>query len=235
MCLLPWLAVACIRPNETNGQAASPEGGNAAADEQVMQPGGPKIAPPPSTIGDSKLFPRVFSGSGTTNIFEAWTMKFTLTYDQPFVPVTNDQVPWVNPESYNENNGLFVTYIGKDRKLSLNEPYIQVQYVSRKLQGYSSLDSVFFSLDRFFLYDPGSKVLADRREMLTQSGLVAHIKAYQTPTYQNRTGKFVALAYVPYDKDYYVAFALTTTDQGDFAQYLPGFEKLLASFAFYGG
>ena len=59
-------------------------------------------------MGDSTSFPFVYTGEGRSNLFEAYTMRFRLEYESPMVPLTNDQIPWINEENYTPLNGVFV-------------------------------------------------------------------------------------------------------------------------------
>ena len=71
-------------------------------------------------LGDAGMFPFVYQGEGKSNWFEAYTMRFSLEYEDPLVPMTNAEIPWINPEQYNENNGVFLTYVRNGRPISLS-------------------------------------------------------------------------------------------------------------------
>ena len=113
-------------------------------------------------FGDSTMFPYVYAGEGYSNLFEAYTMKFKLGYEPPLIPMTNINVPWVDPEAYSEQNGLFITYVENGRELSLYNPYIQAQYISKKLPYCSTVDSVYYWLDSNFLAGRGGKVTKEK-------------------------------------------------------------------------
>ncbi|MEM7656765.1 MAG: hypothetical protein AAF399_11595, partial [Bacteroidota bacterium] len=49
-------------------------------------------------LGDAGMFPFVYQGEGKSNWFEAYTMRFSLAYEDPLVPMTNAEIPWINPE-----------------------------------------------------------------------------------------------------------------------------------------
>lgn len=180
--------------------------------------------------GDSSLFPFVYQGPGRSLIFDAYTLRFALTHPSDLVPLLNNQVPWVNPERYNENNGLFATYVRNGRELRMENPYIQVQYINRSLPYCSTLDSIYLWLDQNFLANPEAQVLRDNQEIPINLGGKALTKEYKTANPAARVVKYLAYAYIPYDETYFVGLALTTTDQSDFENTRKPFYQLVESF-----
>ncbi|GAB4406918.1 MAG: hypothetical protein OHK0039_09010 [Bacteroidia bacterium] len=182
-------------------------------------------------IGDSALFPYVYQASGPTHIFSAYSMRFALTYDEPLSPRLNNQIPWVNPENYNPNNGFFINYVRNGRELRLEHPYIQVQYLSKRLPSVSSIDSVYIWLDGVFLANPEAEQLRARFEVPTHSGSpVAQCKEYKSANPAARQTKYLAYAYIDYNDEYLIGMALTTTNPEDFSQNKPLFYDLVRSF-----
>jgi hypothetical protein len=182
-----------------------------------------------SRIGDSARFPYVYQLGGRSNWFEAYSMRFRLTYEYPLAPRTNDQVPWVNPENYNENNGMFITYLSEGRQPSLMEPYVQVQYLNRKLPACSVIDSVYWWLDQQLLARPGASAPDPLFQLNTAAGDPAKCKTYQTPSGPDQM-KHIAYAYIAYDEQYLIGMALTTMNRYDFEQFKPAFYSLVQSF-----
>ncbi len=187
-------------------------------------------------LGDSTSFPYVYQGEGRSLIFQAYEMSFALTHQPALAPMMNQLVQWVKPEANNINNGIFITYVRNGRQLSLDQPYIQLQYINKSLPLCSTLDSVFYWMDTTFLANDNAKVLEKRRPIETASGLVAWEKSYMTgtnPQFPNSRSKWVSNAYIDYDENYLVAFGLSTMDQSDYELTKPLFEELIESLQFY--
>lgn len=182
-------------------------------------------------MGDSTMFPFVYQGEGTSNIFEAYTMKFRLSYEQPLIPMINSAVPWVKPDAFNEQNGLFITYIRNGRELSLSNPYIQVQYIHRDQKNCGTADSVYMWLGDLFVTNYGGQVIKDKYSVQTVAQKPALCMEFQTPDTERLKGKHMAYAYIEYDKDYLIGLALTTTEKTDFDINLPLFYSLVESFS----
>ena len=180
-------------------------------------------------MGDSTLFPYVYQGPGKSNIFEAYSMRFSLRYEEPLQPLLNTQVGWVDPSLFNENNGLFITYIREGREVSLNNPYIQVQYLNKQLPYVSTIDSIYLWLDGVNLQASDAVDLGGNITLPTASGKNAQLKDYFTGTIQNRTPKYLAYAYIDYNEEYILGLALTTTIKSDYDLTKPAFHKLVKS------
>ncbi|MEZ4777512.1 MAG: hypothetical protein R3D00_30325 [Bacteroidia bacterium] len=183
-------------------------------------------------LGDSTMFPFVYQGEGRSNIFEAYTMRFQLTYEVPLLPMINSMVPWVNPETFSEENGLFITYIRNGREVSLSNPYIQVQYISKHMPNCSSVDSVYIWLNNLFLKEYKGAVIRQKHTVETLSRLPAVCEEFRTPDTERIKGKYMAYAYIDYDKDYLIGLALTTTEKNDFEINLPLFYNIVKSFSY---
>lgn len=183
-------------------------------------------------LGDSTMFPYVYQGEGRSNIFEAYTMRFQLSYEEPLLPMINSMVPWVNPETFTEENGLFITYIRNGREISLSNPYIQVQYISKHMPNCSSVDSVYIWLNNLFLKEYKGTVVRQKHTIETLSRLSAMCEEFRTPDTERVKGKYMAYAYIDYDKDYLVGLALTTTEKSDFEINLPLFYNIVKSFSY---
>ncbi len=228
---LALFSVACIRPQATTGQDQPTGTGTGDQADPVDRP----TQAPPSKIGETNEFPHVFQGAGRSIIYEAWTMRFTLEHEEPLIPVTNGQIPWVDPTGYDENIGNYITYVLNGRQISLNSPYIQVQYFNKALPDCGTVDSVFAKWDGYFLAIPGSKLADTPGTLTTKSRLIAHTKSYQLPDFQDKSGKFIRYAFIDFDKDYIIGFAFTSLDESDFRQFSPYFNRLVQSFSLYGG
>lgn len=186
-------------------------------------------------IGDSTMFPYVYQGEGRDLIYQAYTLSFTLSTPSAMAAMMNDRVAWVKPEANNESNGIFATYIRNGREISLDNPYIQVQYINKTLPYCSTLDSTFLWLDNTFLRNPSAEILQKRTAIETSSGLPAFYKVYTTGQNANpaiRT-KWIANAYIDANDEYMVAFGLTTMDKGDFEITKPLFDALVKSYREY--
>jgi hypothetical protein len=227
--------VAC--KTSSNEQAAP---ANTASDLPTIQNSGdidPETARRVSEgrMGDSTMFPFVYQGQGRSNWFEAFHMRFQLAYDQQLFPMTNDVTPWLKAEVYSEQTGVFVTYVLNGRgSLSLMNPYMQVQYISRLLPYCSTVDSLFIWQDDLNVTRKGGSVLSETFTRPTESGKEAVFREYSIPyrDVEKVSGKFVSLAYVPYDEDYFIGFAFTCMEEMDFAANKQLFYKLVESFQF---
>lgn len=180
-------------------------------------------------------FPYVYQGAGRSNILEAYAMRFVLCYDELLQPLTNDQVNWIKPDQYSEQNGNFITYIRKGRNVSLGSPYISVQYIAKSLPGCSTIDSMFIFWDNYYLKpgNPNNKVTMEVQPVRTLSGRVAQCKEYQTqPNNLKVVPKRIAYAYIDYGPDYFIGLALTTSAPNDWDLNRPLFYKLVRSFSF---
>ncbi|MCB0836692.1 MAG: hypothetical protein KDE26_15510 [Bacteroidetes bacterium] len=181
----------------------------------------------------TELFPVVYTGENYSNLFEAYTMKFKLTYEPPLLPMTNPNVPWVNPEAFDENNGSFITYIRNGRELSLSNPYIQVQYINKALECCTTTDLMYQSLDNILVGQKEGKITKEKFPLQTAAGLTAICQEYRTPDLDTGerkiAGKYMAYGYVEYDQDYIIGFALTTTTKADYDANLPMFYSIVQS------
>lgn len=190
---------------------------------QSVEPGG--------LLGDSTMFPFVYQGEGKSVIFEAYTMRFQLTHQDPLVPMVNINVPWIDPSAFNENNGLFINYVQNGKKLSLENPYIQVQYINKNLKSCGTVDSVYMWLDEVLINKQGGEVLRPMHSVSTPSRKDALVKEYQTPNMEQRKGKYLAYAYIDYNDEYIIGFGLTTLAKSDYEITQPLFYELVKSFS----
>ena len=184
-------------------------------------------------IGSQGSFPYVYQGMGRSNLFEAYTMRFQLCYDPLLVPMTNEQIPWINPDVYNENNGTFITYVRQGRDISISSPHVMVQYINKTLPYCGSPDSIYQWLDQQFLEDNESKVLVEEK-VATALGKPALVREYYVGTLGGkRSERYIAYAYVDYNKDYIIGFAFTASISTDFPIGRPLFYKLVRSLNYY--
>lgn len=184
-------------------------------------------------MGDSSLFPFVYQGPGKSNIFQAYSMRFSLSYEEPLIPLLHNQVGWVDPTKFNENNGLFITYARNGREVSLANPYIQVQYINKSLNGASTVDSIYIWLDGIHLRAEDARQMGETFSLPTASGKVAVVKDYFTGSFQGRDPKYLAYAYIDYDDDYILGMALTTSIESDYSLTKASFHKLVKSMAIH--
>lgn len=184
-------------------------------------------------LGDSTMFPYVYQGPETSHIFEAYSMRFSLTYADPLVPMLNSQVKWIDQEKFTDGNGVFMTYVRNGREVSLQNPYIQVQYISKALPGASTIDSVYIWLDGLHLKGEGARQMGSTFDLTTASGKSAHVKDYFTGTTQGRDPKYLSYAYIDFDDSYILGMALTTMLESDYEVTKPAFHKLVKTFSIH--
>lgn len=182
-------------------------------------------------LGNPGFFPYVYQGNGRSNLFEAYTMRFQLCYDPLFLPMTNDQIPWIRPDRYSEMNGQFVTYVRTGREVTMTDPYVSVQYISKNLPSCSTADSMFIFWDSYYLKeDNESQVIMPMQTTKTRGNFTAYCKEYETrPKTAKIAGKHLAYAYVDYNEEYFIALVLTTVAMGDWELNRPLFYKLVRS------
>jgi hypothetical protein len=190
----------------------------------------------PDRLGDSQgMFPYVFMGENSSVMCEAYTMKFRLSHAKPMMPATNNNIPWLDPERYSEDNGVFLSYIHSGKELSLRSPNYRIEYINKRLPYCSSIDSIYIWLDGIFLDKvAGAEVLETPGKIKTRSGKTAITKAYRIPRHTSARGeidpKYTAYAYLDYDKDYYVAFNLSAISKPEFDELEENFWELVKSF-----
>ncbi len=196
--------------------------------------------PPPEIntdlMGDAQgMFPYVFMGENSSVMCEAYSMKFRLTHAKPMMPATNNHIPWINPELYSEDNGVFLSYIHNGKELGLRSPHYRIEYINKRLPYCSSIDSIYIWLDGVFLgKTAGTKVLDTPGKINTGSGKTAITKAYHIPRHTGARGeidpKYTAYAYLDYDKDYYVAFNFSAISEPEYEELVENFWELVKSF-----
>ena len=185
-------------------------------------------------IGDSTAFPFVYQGPGTSLIFEAFTMRFTLEHQPPLIPLTNAEVPWLKPDPYNDNNGYYITYVRNGRQLSMQNPYIQVQYINKVLPYCSTIDSVYMWMDQTMIQNAGGEITAKLYEIPTRSQRPAFCKEYRTSTdAQRHSGKYLAYAYIDYNDQYIIGFNYTAMSPTDYEMGHQDFYSIVKSFDYY--
>ncbi len=183
-----------------------------------------------AALTQGELFPYVYQGTGRSHVLEAYKLRFQLTYQTPLVGMTNDQVPWINVDNYSELNGNFITYVRNGRTLSLENPYIQVQYIGKKVPSFSSIDSAYIWVDDLFMNRLEGEALTERYELETQSGAKAICKDYKYPDRNGRKGKHLAYAYIDMGDEYLLGIVLTTVIGSDFLPNKPLFQDLVKSY-----
>lgn len=185
-------------------------------------------------MGDPSMFPYVYQEPDNTNRFEAYEMRFQLTFDEQWYPMTNLQTPWLKPDAYNESTGNFITYLRRGRELTLTNPYTAVQYIRRNMPYTSTIDSIYLWLDDTQLTRKGGTILQDAFTLETASKVQALCKEYSIPASNDTTNnnKYIAYAYLPYNEQYFLGFALTCKEESDFETNQPIFYDLVKSFQY---
>ncbi|MEL7342020.1 MAG: hypothetical protein AAGM67_16175 [Bacteroidota bacterium] len=185
-------------------------------------------------MGDPSLFPYVYQEENNTNRFEAYEMRFQLTFDEQWYPMTNQQTPWLKPDAYDERTGNFVTYVRRGRELSLTNPYTAVQYIRRNMPYTSTIDSIYLWLDDTQLNRREGSIRQDAYTLETSSKVQAICKEYNIPASSDSTydSKYIAYAYLPYNEEYFLGFALTCKEESDFETNQPLFYDLVRSFQY---
>jgi hypothetical protein len=226
---------------QSSQQASSDDG---SSDSSPIPPDQPECSGDQSAVLIDQLdtlraqmagtFPYVYQGNERSNLFEAYSMRFQLCYDELLQPLTNDKVGWLKPDNYSEQNGNFITYLRVGREVSLTSPYISVQYIAKSLPGCSTVDSMFMFWDHHYLKDSSNQVIMPVQTLKTAAGRTATCKEYRTqPAFAKVAAKRIAYAYIDYNQDYFIGLALTTTAPNDWKMNRPLFYKMVRSFNYF--
>ncbi|MEM6349021.1 MAG: hypothetical protein AAF927_34360 [Bacteroidota bacterium] len=185
-------------------------------------------------MGDPSMFPYVYAGPNYTNWFEAYSMRFQLQYTEQWYPMTNLETPWLKPDNYSEKAGNFITYVRNGRDLTLTNPYTAVQYIRRTMPYTSTMDSIFLWLDDTHLNRKAGTVITEQKTIMTASKVEAVVKEYTNPGVEDieKPSKYIAYAYLPYNEEYFLGFAMTCGEKSDFDMNKPLFYDLVASFQY---
>ncbi len=189
-------------------------------------------------ITDSTAFPFVYQGTDNTLYYAAYEVIFSLSHDVPLYPLTNKDVPWIDGDRYSEENGNFITYVRNGRDLSLQNPYIMVQYIKKGNELTNSPEAVYNWLDSVMTLTPGSQIgkfyalpTSSGKDALCREYVVAASSNSPNP-YDNRPGKQVAYAYMDFNDTYMIGMTLTCGIKTDFDLTLPLFQSLVQSMCF---
>lgn len=186
-----------------------------------------------SSVGKEK----VDYTSGTITKYNLNGKNFTLTHPKEVYPMPKDSASWGQKMQNNDITGTLMWYFATGQERLLTNPYIQVSYVNKKSPSSSSIDSLYIWLDKIILQNPESKVLRNRFSIPVPSGNMLECKEYswgkrKMPQDPNSLieSKYVAFVYMDYDKDYWLAYALTTKEKDKFDMYLPHLYYIAKSF-----
>lgn len=207
-----------------------------AVKEVYCDPGGFDLEH--NRMTDSTEFPFVYQGPDNTLYFAAYDLRFSLTYEDPLYPKTNSQVKFIDGSQFSEINGNFITFVRNGREVSLQNPYIMVQYIQKSDDNTRTPEAVYNWLDSLMMTRPGTQI-GDFYTLPTlgQNSAVCReyfIQPSQHPTNQmmNRAAKQIAYAYVDISEDYMIGITLTTVIETDFPISLPLFQNLVKSMCY---
>lgn len=177
-------------------------------------------------------FPGLKAHNDSTTEFHAYDIRFFLTHQYPLVPITDDNIPWINENGSNEQMGMFLHYILEGRELNMGEPNIRVDYMAKSNRGYPSIDSAFYSIQSYFMADAtASQVLKERHAVPTAySGMPMEVMEIFGVRGGSFTSKYVAQAFYDYDANYIVSIRLEAIEENKYQDALPAFYHLVKNF-----
>ena len=221
--------ISCQEDPAENTQVAP----NTAAADSVKLTTEAEKPPVITGIADNpNRFPLLKAHNDSTTEFHAYDVRFFLTHQYPLVPITDDNIPWINENNSNELMGMFVHYILEGRELNMGEPNIRVDYMKKSNRGYTSIDSAFYSIQHYFMADSvASRILQARHPVPTAyGGLPMEVIEIFGVRGGNLSSKFVAQAFFDYDANYVVSIRLEAVEENKYLDALPGFYHLVENF-----
>jgi hypothetical protein len=194
-----------------------------------VDPRAPKVISP-----DDYEKPMVVLTGGKTLEFDTFGVRFSLTHSDPLIAHLTSELPWGYMFPATQMNGKFITYTLQGRQLSLREPYIQVEYISKTLPYCSSPDSLYIWLSEQFEQGlPDYKVLKKRHLVKTKSGKMADCKEMFVPKrgeQKELSEKYLAYGYIDYNPFYLIGFNLTAITKEDFDYSIDAFYDILKTY-----
>ncbi|MEM6263827.1 MAG: hypothetical protein AAGI38_15040 [Bacteroidota bacterium] len=179
---------------------------------------------------DPNRFPAITLKGDSTLYFEAFNTRFTLRHDFPLVPVTNDKLSWIEEDNFNEQNGVYVTYVVAAREIKLAAANVRVDYITKDFPSFGSADSALLWVDDFFIVPPESREIRAAHTVTTESGKPAYCKEVFSVRKEGLSGKFIAFAYLDASPEHLVGFNLTAVDSFEYKDALPAFYDLVKSY-----
>lgn len=179
-------------------------------------------------------FPKLEPLNDSVTRCMAYSVKFDITHSYPLTPVMPENLPWYRESQVDESLiGFFLNYMIEGRNVNLGEPYIQLAYMSRGLEGNQTVNSCLDGQEQYFMGGEGSKILSPRVNTLSKGGLTFYTEEIYAGPVHTEAGtmneKYVAMAYCEFDKDYLLGLILTAGDEFAFKDALKPFYKLVKS------
>lgn len=161
--------------------------------------------------------------------------SFSLTHPKSIVALGLDSLPWGGQlPPNNDTSGMITTYCIKGRKPSMNDPYIQVAYVNKKMPSFSTPDSALTWLEKNVTQVSETRVLKPRFTVKTSNSRdVRCEEIYWGKRPFNGgfiEGKYVAYAYMDYSPKFLLTFVLTSKNSEDFQNVLKDYYYIIKSF-----
>lgn len=164
---------------------------------------------------------------------DAYTLHFQLTHPSSLTANPNDLVPWINPASFTETTGTFLSYFRTNDPARLDRPNIRVSYVRKEGEHQSSIEALMQWLEHQFLSIPDAKKLSETQLLElpnTASEKKAHCIEIFIPSQNGRSPKYMAFGYIDGSAEYILGFNLTTLNQGEYEQTREVFYELVKSY-----
>lgn len=207
LCCLLSIPFACQQPSSSQSETES----------TVFQPAKVQDFPLITLVAERKLK------------MDAYTLHFSLSHLPELRAYPNDLVPWINPLSFNESAGTFISYLRDNDPLRLDKPNIRLSYI-KKEGAQASTDMLLAWLDEQLIDLQAGHILQGLNSLTTKAGMPALTKEFYTPSLNGRSSKYMAFAYLDASRDYLLGFNLTAIDSADFAQVRPLFYSLVKSY-----
>lgn len=168
--------------------------------------------------------------------YEKGGVKFSLANLDGLYRVPKDSVPWSVQLQETGDNGQIVYYFMQGSEIEMGSPHVRVEYISRKLPGCSTADSLFDWLKSMYVNpERNGKILDNGGNLTTADNQEVKLLEIFIPQFTRvedsalLAGKYMSWAYVP-QNDRFVAMNLTTTEKTKYEMTLPMFKDLIRSY-----
>lgn len=159
---------------------------------------------------------------------QVFNFKFKMDTPNALKAYPHQDLPWIQPDQFNEKSGTFMSWLRKDDPINLQSPNFRLSYIL-KTTGQEDIYVLSDWVEQQVLSIPGSRKLSADQQVKHSEGNSALVKSLYRPAYQNRTQKYMAYAYWDFDPAYMLGLNLTTTDSIQYESLLDDFMELVQS------
>lgn len=172
---------------------------------------------------------------GITRKYEVRGAPFSLTHPKMIVAYPIDSLPWGGQLPRNsDTTGNIVTYGLQGRRMSMNEPYIQVAYVSKAVFNFPNPAAALDWVEKSATQSTETRFFKTRAVQKTRNGREVLCDEFYWGQRKwgegSIAGKFVAYGYLDFNEKYLLAFALTANNEEDYKNLLKDHNYIIQSF-----